>query len=160
MVGLIFCTIVPCVLGVFLVLFTVFSLQYTIMGRETIPFICRLTDWLDSAGSDSVLPLVVLILMILIAIYCVYAGLVYLGNFKFLIGEPEDTTITYDIVELYKDKLKVTVSESSSFSVAQLLMGLWNYILLPILAFVFITAFGWLVFIVQLIRYLRGTIVL
>ena len=156
MVALIFCTIVPCVLGAFLTLFTVFGIHYTVTGNELLPFICRITDWLDTA-SDAV-TVITIIAMVLITGYCVYAGLVYLGNFKFFIGEPEESTITFNIVELYDNKLKVDVSESSSFSLLQILMGVWNYFLLPVLAFVLITAFGWLVFIIQLIRYLTGAI--
>lgn len=156
MVALVFCTIVPCVFGSFLTLFMIFGIHYTVTGQEIVPFFCRITDWLDTA-SDAV-SVITIIGMVMVGAYCVYAGLVYLGNFRFFIGEPEECTISFNIMELYDNKLRVDVSSSEDFSFLQILMGLWNYVLLPILAFVLISALGWLVFIIQLIRHIRGSI--
>lgn len=156
MAALVFCTIVPCVFGSFLTLFMVFGIHYTVTGQEIIPFFCRITDWLDTASD--VVTVIAIIVLVAVGGYCVYAGLVYLGNFRFFIGEPEEDFITFNIVELYDNKLRVEVTPGERFSLAQILMGIWNYLLLPVLAFVLITALGWLVFIIQLVRYVRGSI--
>lgn len=147
MIELIFCTIVPCILGLTTTL-TVFCWIYELTtGVILIDFVSDLLAFLDS--SDNSIRWIVLISLILIVVYVGYSGLIYIGNFKFLVGEPENTVITYNIVEVYNDKLRVTVDSSDEYSFTQILMEFWNFILLPICAYIFITLFGWLVFIIQ-----------
>ena len=152
---LFFVSLFPCIIGLFSTFFwfAFFGGAYVeSSGIDTSKFLCKMYDvyqWLDKLDK---LGVALFFVAFFGTIYVGYSGLLYLGNFSWIIGEPEECEITFNIVEVYRDKLYVDVGSESKYSAAQIMMGFWNFVLLPILAYLFITFFGWLVFIIQKIR--------
>ena len=153
MAALIFFALIPSILGLGLIFFLYFSIKYAVTGESSFKFIEDVNHWLDNLSDG--MKIFMLIVMIIVAGYVIFASLECFGNFKFFVGDPDGDGFTFSISESY-GRYKIS-DVSRLYSDNQILKLIWNDIILPILAVTITIYLGWLIFLIgSIVRLIKA----